>query len=143
MEVFLGILIPFLGTSLGAGAVFLMKNELNDKLEKILLGFAAGVMVAASVWSLIIPSIEMAEEQNVIAWIPASVGIILGIFAGNVFLKILWSSMSDSMDVITIISLKSYLWAALITLGVIIFSGLGIGGRIRSIPLVEALKGVE
>lgn len=78
--------------------------------------------------------------QNLLMGIP---GIILGIFAGNVFLKILWSSMSDSMDVITIISLKSYLWAALITLGVIIFSGLGIGGRIRSIPLVEALKGVE
>ena len=79
MEVFLGILIPFLGTTLGAGAVFLMKNKLNSKLEKILLGFASGVMVAASVWSLLIPSIEMAEEQNVIAWLPATIGFILGI----------------------------------------------------------------
>ena len=79
METFLGIIIPFLGTTLGAGAVFLMKNKLNSKVEKILLGFASGVMVAASAWSLLIPSIEMAEEQNVIAWITASIGFILGI----------------------------------------------------------------
>lgn len=80
MEIFWGILIPFLGTSLGASAVFLMRNELNQKLEKILLGFASGVMVAASVWSLLIPSIEMAEESKIIAWIPASIGFLLGIF---------------------------------------------------------------
>ena len=79
MEVILGILIPFIGTTLGAATVFLMRNKLNSKIEKILLGFASGVMVAASVWSLIIPSIEMAENQNVIPWIPASVGFILGI----------------------------------------------------------------
>ena len=60
-EVFLclGLMIPFLGTTLGAAMVFLMKKELNDTVEKILLGFASGVMVAASIWSLIIPSIEM------------------------------------------------------------------------------------
>lgn len=85
MEVFLGIIIPFLGTTLGAGAVFLMKNKLNNKVEKILLGFASGVMVAASVWSLLIPSIEMAEEQNVVVWIPATIGFLLGI----VFLLVL------------------------------------------------------
>ena len=79
MEVFWGILIPFLGTTLGAAMVFLMKNKLNSKVEKILLGFASGVMVAASVWSLLIPSIEMAEEQNTIAWIPAAIGFISGI----------------------------------------------------------------
>ena len=79
MEVFLGILTPFLGTALGAAAVFLMKNELNNKVEKILLGFASGVMVAASVWSLLIPSIEMAEENGNFAWMPASIGFILGI----------------------------------------------------------------
>ena len=85
MEVFWGIMIPFLGTMLGAATVFLMKNKLNSKVEKILLGFASGVMVAASVWSLLIPSIEMAEEQNVTAWMPAAVGFILGI----VFLLVL------------------------------------------------------
>lgn len=59
--------------------VFLMKNEINRKIEKFLLGFASGVMIAASVWSLLMPSIEMAVEQGVIAWIPASVGFIIGI----------------------------------------------------------------
>lgn len=78
MQILTGLLIPFLGTILGAATVFLMKNTLNKKIEKILLGFAAGVMIAASVWSLIIPSIEMAEEQNVVAWIPASIGFLLG-----------------------------------------------------------------
>ena len=84
-QVFWGILIPFLGTTLGAAAVFLMKKELNSKVEKVLLGFASGVMVAASVWSLLIPSIEMAGEQGKTAWIPATVGFLLGI----VFLLIL------------------------------------------------------
>ena len=79
MNAFLGILIPFIGTTIGSAAVFLMKNKLNNKIEKILLGFASGVMVAASIWSLIIPSIEMAESQNIITWIPASLGFMLGI----------------------------------------------------------------
>ena len=79
MNIFLGLMIPFLGTTLGASMVFLMKKKINNRIEKILLGFAAGVMVAASVWSLLIPSIDMAKEQNVIAWVPATVGFILGI----------------------------------------------------------------
>ena len=79
MSLLTGILIPFVGTMLGAAMVFLMKNEMNKKVEKILLGFATGVMIAASVWSLIIPSIEMAEEQRKIAWIPAAVGFLLGV----------------------------------------------------------------
>ena len=79
MQIFLGLAIPFLGTTLGAAMVFLMKKEMNKKVEKILLGFASGVMIAASVWSLIIPSIEMAEEQGKIAWIPAAIGFLLGI----------------------------------------------------------------
>ena len=79
MKLFLGLIIPFVGTTLGAGMVFLMKNKMNSKVEKILLGFASGVMVAASVWSLLIPSIDMAKEQNIIAWIPATVGFLLGI----------------------------------------------------------------
>ena len=79
MEVFLGLLIPFLGTTLGAGMVFLMKNKINKKIEKLLLGFASGVMIAASVWSLLIPSIDMAKTQNIVEWIPATVGFMLGI----------------------------------------------------------------
>lgn len=73
------ILIPFIGTILGSAMVFFMKNKMNKKVEKILLGFASGVMIAASVWSLIIPSIDMAEEQGKIGWIPASIGFLLGI----------------------------------------------------------------
>ena len=85
MQIFLGLAIPFLGTTLGAAMVFLMKKEMNKKVEKILLGFASGVMIAASVWSLLIPSIEMAETQGKVAWIPAAVGFLLGI----VFLLVL------------------------------------------------------
>lgn len=80
MQVVTGLLIPFAGTTLGAAMVFLMKNEMNKKLEKLLLGFAAGVMIAASVWSLLIPGIEMAAEQGKIAWVPATVGFLLGMF---------------------------------------------------------------
>lgn len=80
MNLCFGLLIPFIGTTLGSAMVFLMKNNMNKKIEKILLGFASGVMIAASVWSLLIPSIDMAEEQGKIAWMPASVGFILGIF---------------------------------------------------------------
>lgn len=79
MQLFFGLMIPFLGTTLGAAMVFLMKNNLNNNVEKVLLGFASGVMVAASVWSLLIPSIEMANEQNNIAWLPATIGFVLGI----------------------------------------------------------------
>ena len=85
MNLLIGVLIPFIGTTLGAAMVFLMRNEMNKKVEKILLGFASGVMIAASIWSLIIPSIDMAEEQSKIAWIPAAVGFLLGI----VFLLVL------------------------------------------------------
>ena len=69
MEIFLGLLIPFLGTMLGAGTVFLMKNKMNKKIEKLLLGFASGVMIAASIWSLMIPSINMAEEQGLFLYL--------------------------------------------------------------------------
>ena len=75
----IGILIPFIGTVLGSAMVFVMKNKINKKIEKVLLGFAAGVMIAASVWSLLIPGIEMSEEQGKIGWIPASIGFLLGI----------------------------------------------------------------
>ena len=79
MNVLVGVLIPFIGTLLGSSMVFLMKDKINKKVEKILLGFASGVMIAASIWSLIMPSIEMAEEQGVISWVPATIGFLLGI----------------------------------------------------------------
>ncbi len=63
-NIIIGILIPFAGTILGAAMVFFMKNEMGTRLQKSLLGFASGVMIAASVWSLIVPSIDMAEEQG-------------------------------------------------------------------------------
>lgn len=85
MNLIIGLLIPLLGTTLGSAMVFLMKKKMNSKIEKLLLGFASGVMIAASIWSLIIPSIDMAEEQGKVAWIPASMGFLFGI----VFLLVL------------------------------------------------------
>ena len=75
-----GILIPFLGTSLGAASVFVLKGtSMNDKLQKILSGFAAGVMIAASVWSLLIPAMEQSQSLGKLSFFPALVGFALGI----------------------------------------------------------------
>ena len=79
LEVLQGLLIPFLGTSLGACCVFIMKKEMSKSLQKILAGFAAGVMVAASIWSLIIPAIEQSEHLGKFSFVPAAVGFWLGI----------------------------------------------------------------
>lgn len=73
------VIIPFLGTSLGAAMVLFLKKQMNAGLERLMLGFAAGVMIAASVWSLLIPAIEMAEEQGRVAWLPAASGFLLGV----------------------------------------------------------------
>lgn len=78
-EVIRGILIPFLGTSLGASCVLFMKNMLNMSLQRILNGFAAGVMVAASVWSLLIPAMEQASSLGQWAFVPAAAGFWSGI----------------------------------------------------------------
>ena len=74
-DAFWGILIPFLGTSLGAGCVFFLKNALRDGIQRALTGFAAGVMVAASVWSLLIPAMEQAADLGRLAFFPAAVGL--------------------------------------------------------------------
>ena len=79
MQLALGLMIPFAGTALGSAMVFWMRREMNKKVEKMLLGFASGVMIAASVWSLLIPAIDMAAEQGRIAWLPAAVGFLGGI----------------------------------------------------------------
>lgn len=79
MNIIIGILIPFIGTSLGAACVYGMKKELNKKINKILLGFASGVMMAASVWSLIIPAIDMSYSMKKFAFVPAAVGVLIGV----------------------------------------------------------------
>lgn len=73
-----GLLLPLLGTTLGAAMVFVMRGEMKPRLQKALLGFASGVMIAASVWSLLIPAIDMAEEAGGVAWLPAVIGFLLG-----------------------------------------------------------------
>ena len=78
-EAVYGILIPFLGTSLGSALVFFMRGGLSDKVQRALTGFAAGVMVAASVWSLLIPSIEQSSAMGQWAFAPAAVGFWVGI----------------------------------------------------------------
>lgn len=92
-QTIIGILVPFLGTSLGAALVFFLKKEIKPIIQKILLGFASGVMIAASVWSLLLPAIEMTENQNKIAWVPATVGFALG-----VIVLILINNIADKME---------------------------------------------
>ncbi len=79
MEVFYGILIPFLGTALGASCVFFMKKSLNDGIQRMLAGFAAGVMVAASIWSLLIPAMNQSQSMGRLSFIPAAAGFWIGI----------------------------------------------------------------
>lgn len=77
-HVFYGILIPFLGTSLGAACVFFMKKTLKEQVQRALTGFAAGVMVAASIWSLLIPAIEQSDSMGRWAFLPAAIGFWIG-----------------------------------------------------------------
>ena len=79
MQTFLGILIPFLGTTAGAACVFFMKKSLGDLVQRSLAGFAAGVMVAASIWSLLIPAIEQSKDMGVFSFFPAFVGFWIGV----------------------------------------------------------------
>ena len=77
--VFQGLMIPFAGTALGAACVFVMKKQINPMIERLLIGFAAGVMVAASIWSLIIPSMDYSEHMGKLSFLPAVIGFWLGI----------------------------------------------------------------
>ena len=79
MQIIIGLLIPFIGTTLGAACVFFQKGELKPPVQKALLGFASGVMVAASVWSLLIPSMDMSQHMGKLAFLPAAVGFLIGI----------------------------------------------------------------
>ena len=85
METFLGIMIPFLGTALGSACVFFMKKSLGDLVQRSLAGFAAGVMVAASIWSLLIPAIEQSEGMGKLSFLPAFIGF----WSGVLFLLLL------------------------------------------------------
>ena len=84
-EVILGLLIPFVGTSLGAALVFFMRGQLSREVERALTGFAAGVMVAASVWSLLVPAMEASDAWGRLAFVPAA----LGFWLGTLFLLVL------------------------------------------------------
>lgn len=79
MQLVFGLLTPLVGTVLGSAAVLFLKNKMSDRVEKSLMGFASGVMIAASVWSLLIPAIDMSEEQGQIAWMPPAAGFLFGI----------------------------------------------------------------
>lgn len=79
MNIFLGLLIPFLGTSLGSACVFFIKKEIKENIQHALIGFAAGIMIAASIWSLLIPSIEQSSNMGNFSFIPAFIGFWLGI----------------------------------------------------------------
>ena len=79
MNVFLGLLIPFFGTTLGASCVFFMKKTLSDLVQRSLAGFAAGVMAAASIWSLLIPAIEQSENMGKLSFLPAFIGFWIGV----------------------------------------------------------------
>ncbi len=79
IKIIIGILIPFVGTSLGAAMVFFLKNNVSQKLQRVLTGFAAGVMVAASFWSLLEPALESSEGMGRLSFIPAAVGFLIGI----------------------------------------------------------------
>lgn len=78
MKIFLGLMIPFFGTTAGAACVFFMKKKIQAFSGKLMMGFASGVMVAASVWSLLIPAIHMSQEMGKFAFFPASVGLLAG-----------------------------------------------------------------
>ncbi len=78
MSIILGVFIPLIGTTLGSACVFFLKGEIGDKLQKVLLGFAAGVMVAASVWSLLIPAMDMSADMGKLSFLPALIGFLLG-----------------------------------------------------------------
>ena len=79
LETLAGILVPFVGTSLGAACVLFMKKDLRPNLHRALTGFAAGVMVAASIWSLLVPAIEQSEAMGMLSFFPAVAGFWLGV----------------------------------------------------------------
>ncbi len=79
LNIFEGLMIPFAGTALGSACVFFMKKELGRNMQRVLTGFASGVMVAASIWSLIIPAMELSADKGKLSFLPSVIGFWLGI----------------------------------------------------------------
>lgn len=79
MRYIIGVLIPFAGTSLGAACVFCMRNQIKPRVQQVLLGVASGVMIAASIWSLLMPCIDMSDHMGKLSFLPAAIGFVLGI----------------------------------------------------------------
>ena len=80
INILLGVLLPFMGTALGAAGVFFMRGEMNARARSGVIGFAAGIMVAASVWSLILPAVARTAGLGRFAFVPAAVGLLCGVF---------------------------------------------------------------
>lgn len=97
LEISKGILLPFLGTSLGSACVFLMKNQFNLNLKRLLMGFAAGIMTAASIWSLLLPALEQSEALGRLAFLPVTGGFLTGIGCLLVLDRVLPAESSDMM----------------------------------------------
>ena len=134
-----GIFLPLLGTSLGSACVFFMKGNLNKSLMRILNGFAAGVMVAASVWSLIIPAIEQSSAMGYFSFVPAAVGLWLGV----IFLGAL-DSLSQRIQTGNLQTKKSML-----TLAVVIHNipegmaiGVAVAAYLKGVPGVTAASAI-
>ena len=78
-QLFLGFFLPFLGTVIGSAVVFVICKNLNQKFEQLLLGFAAGMMMAAAVWSLLLPALEQNTTMQAVSWLPAIIGFVVGV----------------------------------------------------------------
>ena len=89
LTVFIGIMIPFIGTALGAFFVFLLKNNLKPNMERLFVGFASGVMISASIWSLIIPAIDKSSYLGKLSFLPAAIGFVLGVVVLLIFNRLL------------------------------------------------------
>ena len=104
MDILTGILIPFVGTTAGSACVFFLRGELKPGVQKAFLGFASGVMVAASVWSLLIPAMEMSEGLGKLAFLPAVCGFILGmafLLFLDMFHIFIWTQTSRKAQKVT------------------------------------------
>lgn len=98
---------PFLGTLIGSSFVFVLKNNFNKNIEKIMLGFASGVMLAASIWSLLIPAIELASNLKMLSWLPGSIGFLFGIMLMIIIEKILYKKRNNKMMMPLVVTLHN------------------------------------
>ena len=147
LDIFVGVMIPFVGTGCGAFMVFFMRDCINKKIEQLLLGFSGGVMLAASIWSLIIPAISHAESMGKLKFLPALVGLILGVLTMVVFDAVLDKNKNASKQkmifAITLHNIPEGLAVGVALAGLVCGDGLGsvwvalslsIGIAIQNIP---------